>query len=229
MFTVLIRTVVLYFLVLFTIRVMGKRQIGQLEPFELVITIMISELASMPMQDTRIPLVHSIIPIVTLSLLQAVITFLEIKSRKAQILFTGKPSILIRNGNIDINELTLQKFSIDDLLEELRLKGYYNIDDIEFAILETSGQISIIPKPECEPPTKKDLNIKPRKVQYPVALIRDGKINHDNLRVSGKDVAWLKNMLSKNKIDSPKEVFIAFLNSNNEFSFQLKPRRKNKI
>ena len=127
-------------------RMMGKKQIGELEPFELVIALMISELATFPMQDIRIPILHAIIPIITLLFLQVATSLIELKSEKARRILTGTPSILIRNGKIDIAELRYQRFNINDLLEELRLKGYFNLSDIQYAILETSGELSVLPK-----------------------------------------------------------------------------------
>ncbi|MEW9094402.1 MAG: DUF421 domain-containing protein [Clostridiaceae bacterium] len=220
MFTVLIRTIILYFLVITAMRIMGKKQIGQLEPFELAITIMISELAALPMQDTRIPLVHGVISIITLILLQTILAILQLKSEFLRKMINGTPSILIKNGDIDINELRYQRFNINDLMEELRLQGYYNISDIEYAILETSGQLSIIPKTHLTPPSKEDLNIKTSQDSLPITLILDGKINHKNLQSLGKDIGWLEQNLNKNGIKDFKEAFIVLIDSHGELYFQ---------
>lgn len=222
MFIVLFRTIVLYVIVVFIMRIMGKRQIGQLQPFELVIAIMVSQLASIPMQDTRIPLVHGIIPIITLLILQVLISLIQLKSELARTIFCGKPSILISKGKIDIKQLKSNKFNINDLLEEIRLQGYYNMEDIEYAILETSGQLSIIPKTELEPATKQDMNIKTSQDKLPVTLILDGKINNENLKLIDKNKSWLKNQLNKNNIPSEKQVFLALIDSKGKFFFQLK-------
>lgn len=222
MFIVMLRTIILYFIVVFTIRIMGKRQIGELQPFELVIAIMVSELASIPMQDTRLPLSHGVIPIITLLILQVLISSLELKNEFARTVFSGKPSIIISSGKIDIMELRNNRYNINDLLEELRLQGYYNIEDIEFAILETSGQLSIIPKTELKPITKKDLNIKTSQDDLPVTLILDGKINLNNLKFINKNKSWLLSQINKNNILSPDKIFIALLDSNGKFFFQLK-------
>lgn len=222
MFIVLFRTIVLYVLVVFIMRIMGKRQIGQLQPFELVIAIMVSQLASIPMQDTRIPLVHGIIPIITLLILQVLISLAQLKSELARAIFCGKPSILISKGKIDIKQLRNNKFNINDLLEEIRLQGYYDIEDIEYAILETSGQLSIIPKTELEPATKKDLNIKSSQDKLPVTLILDGKINNENLKLIDKNKSWLKSQLTRNNVSSEKQIFLALIDSKGKFFFQLK-------
>lgn len=211
MIIVLIRTIILYLIVVITMRLMGKKQIGQLQPFELATAIMISELASFPMQDTRLPLMHGVIPIVTLLILQVSTAVLQLKSETLRTLFCGKPSILIKNGLIDSNELKRQKFSLNDLMEELRLKGFYNIEDIYCAILETSGQLSIIPKTELTGVTKSDMNIKCSQDILPITLILDGKISKNNLKMIDKNESWLNNKLKKQNIKSSKDVFIAII------------------
>lgn len=200
---------------------MGKKEIGQLEPFELAIIIMISELAALPMQDTRIPLIHGIIPIITLLLLQTVLSILQLKSEKIRGIINGKPSILIKNGQLDINQLKSEKFNVNDLMEQLRIGGYYNIGDIEYAILETSGKLSIIPKTELTYVTKKDMNIQCTQDILPVTLIIDGKVNHGNLKLIKQDMGWLKKNLNKNNINDIKEVFIALLDSQGKFYCQV--------
>ena len=206
-------------------RIMGKRQIGQLQPFELVIALMVSELAAMPMQNTGIPLFHGIIPIITLLILQVLLSTLQLKSESARIIFCGKPSILIEKGKINIDELKNNRININDLLEELRLKEYYNLEDIEYAILETGGQISVIPKSELESATRKDLNIKSTQDMLPVTLILDGKINNENLKLINKDKSWLNNQLNKEKLSSD-QVFLALLDSKGKLVYQLKKEGK---
>ena len=211
---------------MFVMRVMGKRQIGELQPFELVIALMISELAAMPMQDTDIPLFHAIIPIITLLVLEILISTLQLKSEVARIIFCGKPSILIEKGKINISEPKNNRLNINDLLEELRLKGYYNIEDIEYAILETDGQTSIIPKSELEPATRKDLNIKTTQDTLPVTLILDDKINTNNLKLINKNKSWLNSQLKKENIKSVDQVFLALLDAKGKLVFQLKKEGK---
>ncbi|MGV8983248.1 DUF421 domain-containing protein [Clostridium sp.] len=222
MFILIIRTFFLYFAVILIMRMMGKKQIGELEPFELVIALMISELATFPMQDIRIPILHAIIPIFTLLFLQVATSLLELKSENARRILTGTPSILIKNGKIDIAELRYQRFNINDLLEELRLKGYFNLSDIQYAILETSGELSILPKTGKSNTTKDDLNITITQESLPIPLIMDGNINYKNLEILAKDEAWLISLLKNNNISSAKDVFIAMLDSKNKFFYQLK-------
>lgn len=203
-------------------RIMGKKQIGQLEPFELAITIMVSELASLPMQDTRIPLIHGFIPIITLLSLQTGLSILQLKSEKFRWVVNGRPSILIEDGKIDIDELTYQRFNINDLMEEIRLQGFFNISDIEYAILETSGQLSIIPKTKLTPVTKEDLSITALQDSLPIPLILDGKVDHENLTLVKKDVRWLRQRLNKKDTDDFSDIFIAILDSHKKFYVQKK-------
>jgi uncharacterized membrane protein YcaP (DUF421 family) len=208
-------------------RMMGKKQIGELEPFELVIALMFSELATLPMTDIRIPILHSIIPMITLLFLQVGTSFIELKSERARKVLTGAPSILINNGKIDIAELRYQRFNINDLLEELRLKGYFDLADIQYAILETSGELSIMPKTQHTGATKADLNIKTVQEILPVPLIMDGNVNYKNLKTIGKDVTWLNLILKKNHISCSKDVFIGTLDSKKNFYYQLKEGKEN--
>ena len=140
------RALILYILVVIVMRIMGKRQIGQLQPFELVIAIMISELAAVPMQNTGIPLVYGIIPILTLLILQLLISYLSIKSIRFRALICGKPAMLLKKGRIRESELRKEMYTLSDLLEQLRINNCPNVSDVEYAILETSGQLSVIPK-----------------------------------------------------------------------------------
>ncbi|MGH4052169.1 MAG: DUF421 domain-containing protein [Clostridium sp.] len=229
MLILVIRTFFLYFAVIFIMRMMGKKQIGELEPFELVIALMISDLATLPMEDIRIPIFHSVIPIITLLFLQVTTSYLELKSERARKILTGNPSILIKDGKIDIQELKYQRFNINDLLEELRLKGYFNLSDIQYAILETSGELSVLPKTGQGSATKDDLNIAITQESLPVPLIMDGNINYKNLELLEKDELWLDNLLKKHRISSSRNVFIGTLDSKNKFYYQLKEERgKNK-
>jgi len=199
---------------------MGKKQIGELEPFELAITIMISELASLPMQDNRVPLINGIIPIITLVLLQVIFSTIQLKSESFRKLVNSTPSVLIRKGKFNIEELKRQQFNINDLMEELRLGGYFNPSDVEYAILETSGKISIIPKIELNPVTKKDMNILSVQDKIPVTIILDGKVNVPNLKLIKKDLNWLKMNINAYNIGNFEDVFIALIDSQGKFYCQ---------
>lgn len=224
MLIVLFRTIILYIIVVISMRLMGKKQIGEMEPFELVIAIMISELASLPMQDTRISILRGIIPIITLLFLQTCFALLQLKSEKIRLILSGKPSILINKGNLDLKELKKEKFNLNDLIEELRLQGYYNISDVEYAILETSGKISVIPKTNLSPTTKEDMKISCKQDKMPITLVLDGKLNLKNLYAINRNENWLKNIMEKNNIYSIKEILIAMIDSQGKFFYQ---RKKN--
>ena len=159
MFIVMLRTVLLYSLVVLVMRLMGKRQIGQLQPYELAITIMLSDLASLPMQDTRLPLILGIIPIITLLTLETILSEIQLKSTLARKIVDGKPYIVIENGKVNAKVLKSQRINLDDLMESVRLAGYLNVQDIQLAILENNGQLSITPKDANTPVIKKDLNL----------------------------------------------------------------------
>lgn len=225
---VFFRTFILYIFVVIVMRIMGKRQIGELQPFELVIAIMLSELASVPMQDTGIPLIHGLIPILTLMALEIIISFLTLKFRSLRKIICGEPSILIKHGKVEYDELKKQRFNLDDLMEELRMLGYLNISDIEYAIMETSGKITIIPKAGKSPVTREDLNINAPEEQIPVGIILDGHLDKAALINSGKDLNWLQKELNKNHIGSIKDVFIGMIDSQGNFFVQRRARNEKK-
>lgn len=151
-----IRTIILYFLVVVSLRIMGKRQIGELQPSELVVAIMVSDLATIPMQDTRIPLLAGAIPILTLIILEVILSFISMKNKKFREFVSGKPSILVHNGQIVQDEMDKQRFTREDLLEELRMAGCDDITEIQYAVLETTGNIGLILKKDNRPLTLKD-------------------------------------------------------------------------
>ncbi len=222
MLIVFSRTIILFLLVMIVIRVMGKRQIGELQPFELVLTIMIAELATVPMEDKEIPLINGIIPILTLLLLQVLISYISLKSNALRGVISGSPSILIENGKVMEKELAKLRYNLTDLLEQLRLKNLPNISDVEYAILETSGQLSVIPKSQKRPVTPGDLSIDTKYEGFPLPLIMDGKLRKDNLQTMGVDLAWLKEELKKFGMQDFKEVFLASLDTKGELYFQKK-------
>ncbi len=224
MFIIFFRTIFLYALVIAALRVMGKRQIGELQPSELVVTIMISELAAIPMQATAIPLINGIVPILTLIIAEVVLSFTILKNKKIRKVISGSPSILIRNGKIDEGEMAKLRFNISDLLEELRLKNYPNVTDIEFAILETGGQLSVIPKSQKKAATPEDLNISTEYEGLPLPLIIDGEINYDSLIFAKLDQRWLETELTNANIHSISDVFFASLDTKGQLYFQLKER-----
>ncbi len=222
MLLIIIRTLILYGLVVVVMRVMGKRQIGQLQPYELAVAIMISELAAVPMENTGIPLINGILPIVILLACQVALAVISLKSEKARSIICGTPSVLIENGKIVEPELKKLRYNIDELLEQLRVKNFPNICDVEFAILETSGQISVIPKSQKRPLHPEDLQINTKYEGLTTTLIVDGRVNEKNLAGIGQDTHWLKQELAKFGIYDLDEVLIASLDTQGNLYFQKK-------
>ncbi|HHY23790.1 MAG TPA: DUF421 domain-containing protein [Clostridiaceae bacterium] len=222
MLIVFVRALILYSLVVIVMRIMGKRQIGQLQPFELVVAIMISELAAVPMQDTAIPLINGIIPILTLLIAQMLLSFISMLSVRARGVICGKPSILIENGKINEGNLRKEMYTLNDLLEQLRNSNIHNITDVEFAILETNGQLSVIPKSQKRPVNAEDLNIPTKYEGLPLDLIIDGRIMIKNLEKADLDVHWLKNELNNLGISNLNKVLFASLDTNGDLYYQEK-------
>lgn len=194
------RTILLYVMVILAMRVMGKRQIGELQPSELVVTILISDLAAIPMQETGIPLASGVIPILTLIACEVLLSALTMVSIRFRRIVTGKPSVIIQNGQINQAEMRRVRFTMDDLLEELRLGGYKGIDEVAYAVLETNGKLSIFPSGPNTPLTAGLMNIKPSDGGLPTTLICDGQLYEKALYVAGKDQNWLEKQLDNKKI-----------------------------
>ncbi|WP_261853992.1 DUF421 domain-containing protein [Clostridium folliculivorans] len=222
MLIVLIRTVILYSVVVLVMRLMGKRQIGELQPYEFVITMMISDLAALPMQDTRLPLLLGVIPIITLLMLKTLLSEIQLKSKIARKVIDGTPCVLIKEGKVNFKSLISQRINIDDLMEELRLSGYFNIKDIQYAILENNGQVSVIPKKALSPATKEDVKVDGEEDKLPFVLVINGKLDKKALQRANKDFSWLDKMLKKNNVEDIKNVYIAMIDSNSQFFLQKK-------
>ena len=171
-----IRSIILYIIVLVVMRLMGKREIGQLQPFELAIAIMIADLAAVPMAETGIPISNGIIPILGLLVMHLIISFLNLKSMKIREILCGKPAILIYRGKIDEKVLKKERFTLNELQERLRSSNVVNLGDVEYAILETSGQVTVIQKPDKRNTIPADFNIQPEYEGIPYDLVIDGKI-----------------------------------------------------
>lgn len=212
MITAFSRTILLYLLIVVGMRLMGKRQIGELEPSELVLTMMISDLASVPMQDFGIPLLAGFIPILTLLALSLFLSQLSLHNLRFRKLMCGSPTILIRNGQIQQSAMRKNRFTLDELLEELREQGYSNLQDIKYAILENSGQLSVFPWTAQQPPTTQQMGLNIQDdVTLPMVLINDGRVITKNLTACGRDIHWLQKQLTLEKISSPQEVFLLTL------------------
>lgn len=212
MITAFMRTIILYFLIMLGLRLMGKRQIGELEPGELVITMMISDLAAVPMQDFGIPLLAGVIPILTLLALSMLLSQLSLHNLRFRALICGTPSVLIHRGAIQQDAMRKNRYTLDELLEELREQGIFNIEDVKYAILENSGQLSVLPWDRCQPPSAEMLGFREAdSAMLPTVLINDGRILQKNLTQCGKDIQWLQQTLTKKNISSPSDVFLLTL------------------
>ena len=207
MLNTFVRVSIIYLVVLIVMRLMGKREISQMQPFELVIAIMIADLASVPMADTGIPIFNGIIPILALLLFQLIISLINLKSITLRKIICGKPRMLINRGKIDDGALKKEKITINELQERLRQNNIFSIGDVEYAILETSGQISVIQKPEKRTTIPEDFHILPDYEGIPYDLIIDGKVMHENIQAIGRDERWLKREVEKFKI-KPEEALI---------------------
>lgn len=211
----------IYIFVLIVIETREKREIGQLQPFELAIAIMIADLASIPMTDSGIPITNGIISILGLLLMHLVISFLNVKSIKAREIICGKPTILIYRGKIDEKALKKERFTINELEERLRGNNVYNLGDVEYAILETSGQVTVIQKPEKRNTIPEDFNITPEYEGIPYDLVVDGKIMEKNLQAIGKNYQWLKKQVEKFNM-KPEEALIVTYDAKGQIFCQKK-------
>ena len=192
-----IRTVILYLVLIAVVRLMGKRQIGQMEPSELVVAMLVADLASIPMQDGGIPLFSGLVPIITILGLELVLSAISMKSLPLRKILCGKPVILIENGNILQQNLKKTRVTLDELTGHLREKDVLDLRSVQYAILETNGNLSVFPYPKEKPASAKDAGIKVRKQGLPVTLISDGKLLRDNLQVAKKDEKWLHRVLEE--------------------------------
>ena len=215
------RSIVLYIIVLIVMRLMGKREIWQLQPFELAISIMIADLATIPMTEIGIPIFNGIIPILGLLLMHLIISIINLKSLKGREIICGKPTILIYRGKIDERALKKERFTINELQEKLRGNNIVNLGDVEYAILETSGEVTIIQKPEKRGTIPEDFNIKPDYEGIPYDLVIDGKIMNKNLKSIGKNYSWLKKQVEKFGI-KPEEALVVTIDGKGQIFCQKK-------
>ncbi len=203
-----VRSFITYVLLIFVLRLMGKRQIGELQPSELVTTLLLSEVASQPVTDDNIPLVYGIVPVAAILSFEVILSFAITKSKKFKSLMTGEISVLIDKGKLNMDEMKKNRISLEELASELRQKNIPDISRVQYAIMEKNGKISVIEKAQYQPCTAGDMNIQPEEKGIAHAFIVDGEICPENLTSSGKTEAYLKKELKKRKIQSPKDVLI---------------------
>ncbi len=200
MFVTLIRTVILYLLAVVSLRIMGKRQIGELQPSDLVVTLLISQIISIPIQDTDIPLVNTIIPIFLLVGFEILTSVFNMKSIKFRSVMQGNPVIIINDGVLNQKLLKDLRFTIDDLLEALRQKDVFDVSQVQYAIVETNGQVSVLLKPDHDTVTRKDLQLKPEKQGYKCPVVIDGKIISQDFSICNTNTQKIESIAEKEKI-----------------------------
>ncbi|UOE95538.1 DUF421 domain-containing protein [Alkalihalobacillus sp. LMS39] len=214
--TIILRTIFIYFIILFVLRFMGKREIGQLSVLDFVVSIMIAELAVVSIENIQVPMLHTIVPIVMLSLIQIFFAFLSLKSEKLRKLVDGRPSVLINKGKIDEGEMRKQRYNFDDLLIQLRQNNVHNIADVEFAILEPSGQLSVI---------EKDKNNDKNHVSLPLPLILDGNVQKEHLQKLNQTELWLRQEMRKLGYRDIKKISYCALQGDRSFFVDLKDEK----
>ena len=193
---------------------MGKRQVGELEPSELVLSLIIADLAAVPMQDFGIPLIAGVIPILALLSLTMILSVLTMKSIRLRALLCGRPSIIIRDGVLDQREMARNRLTLDELLEELRNRGYSDPNTVKYAVLETNGRLSVLPYDSQKSPTAAQLNIKTEERALPHVIISDGRVLDENLTALGYDRLWLDQQLKEGGCSHPRSVFLLMADQN---------------
>ena len=222
MFIILLRVTIIFFVVLLLIRLMGKRQIGELQPFELVIMLIFADIATMPMADMSVPLLNAVIPLVTLVLLQFFLSFLARKSLFFRKIINGKPVVVIDPNGIIFENLKALNMTIDDLTEALRGCNVSSFDQVQYALIETNGKASVILKSANSPATCQDLKLTTEETTLPIILVSDGKINKENLQLANIDLDFILNVLKKAKIKDLQSVLVMTIDNSGKIYIQAK-------
>ncbi|HWS30022.1 MAG TPA: DUF421 domain-containing protein [Clostridia bacterium] len=224
MLVLFVRAIILYLLVFTVIRLTGKRQISDLQPYDLIMTLLIADLASEPASNTGIPLLYGIVPIVALFLVQQIISMLSLKSEKMRAVLCGTPLIVVSRGVVQEQVLRDARYTLSDLLEQLRTKDVFELSNVEYAILETNGSLSVLLKGPARSPALKDMQLPSPAANLTSVLIQDGKVRPEALNLIGRDEPWLMRQLARIDVTNPKQVFIALFNEDGTLHAQLKAR-----
>lgn len=235
MFTLFVRAVLVYTIVLIVFRLMGKRQLGQMQPFELVLTLIIADLATIPMAESSVPILHGVIPLLTLVTVHYFLTIITKKSDVLNRFISGKPIIVINPKGVDYNAIKSLNISVDDLFEAIRGNGFFSLDEIQYAIVETNGTINVLSKNDFSPVTLGNLkeisngnSFKLKNISeidaptIPITLIAEGKINKNNLKAASLEETDIKKILEKTKTKNIKNVLILTIDGNGKVYFQAK-------
>lgn len=224
MLTIFLRAVILFLIAVASMRVMGKRQVGQLQPFELVVVIMIAELAATPMGSVGTPLLYGVLPMLALIVCHGILANLAMHSEKVRVWLCGQPTVLIRHGVICEKEMRRMAMTLNDLMEMLRVGGVQDPAQVETAVLETGGAISVFPKAEERPVTPKDMQLCPEPEGLPLPLVLDGEVQSHNLERGGLTASWLEKQVEALGYATPKEIFFLCLSASGQMICQGKGR-----
>lgn len=219
------RSIIIYFVVVAAVRIMGKRQIGELKPHELVMTVLVSQIATIPMEDNSMPLLNSLVPLLTLVACEVLVSVVGMKNISIRNLFQGKPIIIIKKGVIDQKQLKRLRFSVDDLVDALRQKDIFDINDVDYAIIEANGSISVLPKFENRPVTAKMLNIPPDTAGMPVVVVMDGKPVNEYFGDHYINLDFLDKELKKRNINLG-DIFMMSVDYNQQYTIIKKDNEK---
>ena len=225
MVTIVFRTLLIYLILLLTMRLMGKRQIGELEVTELVTTLLISEVASIPITNQDVPVLHAVIPIFLLLILEVLSSWLPIRLPFLKPLFSPSPTPLIQNGSLCSGAMDSNRVSAEELMSEVRQKGYSDLSQIEEAILESNGKVTLVPKPDFVTPNASQLGLHPKSDPLCHIVFCGGRINKSGLKMIGKDAAWFRRELARRHYTA-NMLYCATANSNGELTLIEKEKRK---
>lgn len=215
-----IRTVLLYLLLLLLMKAMGKRQLGQLQPIELVAVLVISEMASLAMQSSATPMLYSLTPLITITLLQILLSMINLKSEKVRAAVCGRPEIVIEKGHLKEDIMRKLRLNLNDIQELCRNKGYFDLTQVEYAIMETNGSLSVMPRVENRPLEVGDMLPDPPQEQLSLLLILDGHVNQQTLHALGYNELWLQKQLRKMQVSNPAEIFVDGIDETGSFFAQ---------
>ncbi len=205
---IIFNSIVIYAVLIVFMRLMGKRQLGELEPSELIVTILISEVSATPVVNPEKSVLCGIVPAVTLFAMELVLSLFMAKSVKFRALLAGKPALLIVHGRIDQSQMRRNRFTPDELAEALRNQGALDLNEVEYAILETDGKLNVVLSPASRPVTAGQMNVQAQDAGYPLIVINEGRVLTENLKILGKDEKWLEKHLRSQKLSSPRDVYM---------------------
>lgn len=221
MLTIIIRSIIIYLIVLLVFRLMGKRQLGQMQPFELVLTLIIADLATIPMAEVSVPVLHGIVPLLTLVILHFILTIITRSSQLISKLISGKPVIIINPKGIDYNAMKKLSLSTDDIFAALRECGYFNISQVQYAIMETNGKVSVMPKAEFSPATNGDLKLKTEDSFLPIILVSEGKVIKENSVLAGIDETHIEELIKAQCKGSIKDCLLLTIDQTGQCYIQM--------